>query len=332
MKKFPIIKNFKIFSLISLVMCSVGLISLLVLPFGLNFFNLAIDFAGGTEMEFHMHTAVTQSVQDEVSDLFTETTGMDCTVISSGNDGANVTIRSLSIDSEVRAEVISAMLEQFDLTDDDLYANEDVGQTVGDDLKKSAFSAAAAAIVLMLCYITYRFEWASGLAAVVCLMHDLLIMLSVYVILQIPLNQNFIAAALLILGYSINASIIVFDRVRENRKTSKSDYAFADVAETAVWQSMGRTVNTTITTMLTIGMIFILGVSSLRDFTTPLIIGIIAGAYSSIFLSCSLWNIFRTKFKKKASSKPAKKKAVIEEDPDFDPDFNPQDINDIIDS
>ena len=149
----------------------------------------------------------------------------------------------------------------------------------------------------MLLYITFRFELTSGLAAVVCLVHDLLIMLSVYVWLQIPLDTNFIAAALTILGYSINASIIVFDRVRENLRTARRE-PFEEVAERSIWQTMGRTINTTLTTLFTIGMVFILGVPSLKQFTLPLIVGILAGAWSSILLSASLWAFFRRKFRK----------------------------------
>lgn len=316
-KKFEIIKNFKIFGLISVVLCSVGLVSLLVLPFGMNFYNLAIDFAGGTEMEFHMGVEITQSIQDDVKDLFHEVTGMDATVISSGNDNENVTIRSLSIESEVRAQVIEAMNDTFGLTDDDLYGNEDVGQTVGDDLKQAAFASSIVAIILMLCYITYRFELTSGLAAVACLVHDLLVMLSIYVVLQLPLNQNFIAACLLILGYSINASIIVFDRVRENQRAAKGKVDFEECAESAIWASMGRTVNTTITTVLTVGMIYILGVSSLQEFTIPLLIGILSGAYSSIFLSCSIWGALRKRLGDKKFIQLPKREKMIRREVDI---------------
>ena len=123
-------------------------------------------------------------------------------------------------------------------------------------------------------------------------------MLSFYVIFQVQMDQNFIAAALTILGYSINASIIVFDRVRENLRVARKE-PFEDVAERSVWQTMGRTINTMVTTLLTVGMVFILGVPSLRNFTLPLIIGIVSGAYSSIFLSASLWGKFRKIFRRR---------------------------------
>ena len=297
--KFPVLKNFKIFGIISVLLCAVGLVGLLALPFGVNLFNLDIDFAGGTEMEFNMKQTVTQDIQNEVGALFAETTGQSASsVTSAGDNNQQVLIRSKSIDSETRSKVIEAMKSKYSLTDDDLYANEDVSASVGNDLKAAAFICAIVAIILMMIYITFRFELTSGMAAVCCLVHDLLIMLSCYIIFQLPLNTNFIAAALTILGYSINASIIVFDRIRENLRAARKE-PFEEIAERSVWQTMGRTINTTLTTLFTIGMIFILGVSSLKEFALPLIIGILAGAYSSIFLSAALWNFFRKVLRKK---------------------------------
>ena len=298
-QRFAILKNFKIFGGISALLVVTGLVALILLPFGKNLFNLSIDFAGGTEMEFNMHTEVTQDVQTEVSGLFKDATGVDASSVTSSGDGnEDVLIRSTSITSEQRAAVIDKMLSQYSLADTDILNNNDVSASVGSDLQRSAVVCAVLAIVLMMLYITFRFELTSGMAAVCCLMHDLLIMLSVYVWLQIPLDSNFIAAALTILGYSINASIIVFDRVRENLRTARRE-DFASVAERSVWQTMGRTINTTLTTLFTIGMVFILGVPSLKQFTLPLIVGILAGGWSSVLLSCSLWNVFRKKFRKK---------------------------------
>ena len=298
-QRFAILKNFKIFGGISTLLVVTGLVALILLPFGKNLFNLSIDFAGGTEMEFNMHTEVTQDVQTEVSGLFKDATGVDASSVTSSGDGnEDVLIRSTSITSEQRAAVIDKMLEKYSLADTDILNNNDVSASIGSDLQRSAVICSVLAIVLMMLYITFRFEMTSGMAAVCCLMHDLLIMLSVYVWLQIPLDSNFIAAALTILGYSINASIIVFDRVRENLRTARRE-DFASVAERSVWQTMGRTINTTLTTLFTIGMVFILGVPSLKQFTLPLIVGILAGGWSSVLLSCSLWNVFRKKFRKK---------------------------------
>ena len=297
--KFPIVKNFKIFGIISILLCATGLVALLGLPFGLNLFNFTIDFVGGTEMEFNMKQAVTADIESQVAGLFKEVAGVDGSVTAAGNSGEPVVIRSTSIDSETRAQVISKMNETFGLTDDDLYGNEDVSPTVGSDLQRAAIMAAAVAIALMLIYIAFRFELTSGLAAITCLVHDMLIMISVFVIFRLPVDGNFIAAVLTILGYSINASIIVFDRVRENLHNARRE-TFEEVAEKSIWQTLGRTINTTLTTMFAVGAIYLLGVDSLKDFTLPLLIGFVAGGYSSIFLASSLWGSYRKLLKRKA--------------------------------
>ena len=293
--KFAIIKNFKIFGIISILLCAVGIVSIVMLPFK-NLFNLTIDFAGGTQMEFNMGTTVTQEMKDEVSALFEQSAGVKPSSVVESN-GTHVVVRSTSIESEKRQAAISAILEKYSLSEDALYANDDVSPSVGQDLQKTAFLSAIVAALLMMIYISFRFELTSGLAAVTCLLHDLFVMLSVYVIFQIPMDGKFIAAALTILGYSINASIIVFDRVRENLRVSRKE-AFEDISERAVWQTMGRTINTSLTTLFTIGMICIL-VPSLRNFAIPLIIGIISGAWSSIFLASSLWGKYRKIFRRK---------------------------------
>ena len=298
-QRFAILKNFKIFGGISALLVVTGLVALILLPFDKNLFNLSIDFAGGTEMEFNMHTEVTQDVQTEVSGLFKDATGVDASSVTSSGDGnEDVLIRSTSITSEQRAAVIDKMLEKYSLADTDILNNNDVSASVGSDLQRSAVICSVLAIVLMMLYITFRFEMTSGMAAVCCLMHDLLIMLSVYVWLQIPLDSNFIAAALTILGYSINASIIVFDRVRENLRTARKE-PFEVIGEKSIWQTMGRTINTTLTTLFTIGMVYILGVPSLKQFTLPLIVGILAGGWSSVMLSTGLWGFFRKKFRRR---------------------------------
>ena len=298
-RKFQIVKNFKIFGIISVLLCATGLVALLGLPFGFNLFNFTIDFVGGTEMEFNMKQPVTADIESQVASIFQEVTGVSGSVTAAGNSGEQVVIRSTSIDSETRQKVITKMNETFSLTDDDLYGNEDVSPTVGSDLQRAAILAAAVAIVLMLIYIAFRFELTSGLAAITCLVHDMLIMISVFVIFRLPVDGNFIAAVLTILGYSINASIIVFDRVRENLHAARRE-TFEEVAEKSVWQTMGRTINTTLTTIFAVGTIYVLGVTSLKDFTLPLLIGFVAGAYSSIFLASSLWGKYRKLLRRKA--------------------------------
>lgn len=164
-----------------------------------------------------------------------------------------------------------------------------VSPEVSDSLKKTAVIATAVAILLMLVYIAIRFEGRAAIAAIICLAHDVIIMLLAYNLFGIPVSSTIIAAILTILGYSINATIVVFDRIRENRRNLSSSYTFEDAADSAIKATIWRSINTTLTTLFTIGAIYVMGVTSIKNFALPLIVGIIAGVYSSICLSGNIW-------------------------------------------
>lgn len=308
-KRFSIVKKFPIFAVISLILVLPGLVGLVTLPFGLNLFNMDVDFIGGTSMTFNLHQEVTSEISgDTIPALFEEATGIAASSVQkTGDNGEQVLIKSTKLDNTQQQAVVDAMQKEFSITDDDTESVADVNATIGQEMQAAAVKAAVLAVLLMLLYITFRFELTSGLAAITCLCHDLLIVLSAYVVFRIPFNTTFIAVALTILGYSINSSIIVFDRVRENRKFARREL-FEETVEKSLWQTVGRTINTSITTLLTVGMIFLFGVTSLRQFTMPMIIGIIAGAYSSLFLAGSLWAKYRG-FSRKNKREKAQMKA-----------------------
>lgn len=286
--RFDITKKFKIFGAISIIAVAAGLFALLAAPFGFNLFNFDIDFAGGTTMYYNMGKTVDADIIKGVDEIVKEVTGSKASSIQSAGDGTEIIIKTADIPTEQRELLKEKLTSTYTLADDALLNIENVSPAVGKDMQKSAVEASLIAMALMLIYITIRFDFKSGLSAVVCLMHDVLVMLSVYVIFQLPMNINFIAAALVIFGYSINASIITFDRVRENVKFAGRE-EFSSVVNRSIWQSMTRTMNTTLTTLVTIVLIFILGVPSLRNFSLPIIIGIVSGAYSSIFIAGPLW-------------------------------------------
>jgi len=144
------------------------------------------------------------------------------------------------------------------------------------------------AALLMLVYIAFRFEILFAVSAVACLLHDLLIVVAFYAFFRIPVNINFIAAILTVLGYSINATVVIFDRIRENVKTMKRESPDA-IADKSIWQTMGRSINTTLTTLIMVVLLLVLGVASIKLFALPLLVGMIAGTYSSIFLAGPIW-------------------------------------------
>ena len=300
MSKFHFIKNQKVTLCVVALVVLVGLVSFFV-----RGFNIDIDFSGGTEIKIDLGTEVTQQVCDDINDIIRNHELLGGDYVSSttqSTDNINMAIirtgtaalsneQTLALENALTAKYTSANANNVQITT--------IAPTIGDNLTKTAIIAVAVAIVLMLVYIWIRFEAKSGIAAVACLAHDLFVMFAVYSLFQIPVNSNIIAALLTILGYSINATIVVFDRIRENKAKAEAGTEFADVVNTGIHETFGRSVNTTITTLLTIGMIYILGVDAIQDFAFPLIIGILAGLFSSVFLSGMIWNALSKLGKKK---------------------------------
>ncbi len=173
-----------------------------------------------------------------------------------------------------------------------LSSMDDISPSSGRELARSALWMSLLACAAILLYVTFRFEFTSGCVAVLALAHDVLILLGIYSILQISVNINFIAAVLTVLGYSINNTIVIMDRIRENTRNSRKE-TYGEIANNSIWQTMTRSINTTITTLLTIGMVFIIGVASIKAFALPIIIGIVIGFFSSVFITGPLWATWR---------------------------------------
>lgn len=304
-EKLHIPNKLPIFGTIGILFALVGLVSMILLPFGVNLFNYDIDFVGGTMMNIEMHQQLDKAALDEIAEVVKGVTGESVSSIQKSGDGATqAIIKTKTLDTETRDAVFQAIKDKYNLNDgsaegtaSDLLAVDNVDPVMSNDLRNAAVTAAFVAILLMLLYITVRFDFRSGIAAVIALLHDVLVMLSAYVLLQIPINMTFIAAILTILGYSINATIVIFDRIRENRKLLRKN-SFNDVVNASIWQSITRSINTTLTTLFTILMVLVLGVPSLQNFALPLVVGIVAGLYSSVFLSGSLWAKMYRKGKK----------------------------------
>jgi preprotein translocase SecF subunit len=292
-KNFSFVGKFKIFATISIILCTIGLAGVILTFFGVPAFNFDIDFAGGVTMEFELGTEVTRQVQDDIAKIFKDVAGVSANVTTSGNSGTSVLVKTVEIESETREELFDKIAEKFGEDKVELLSSEYVSASVGNDLKRSALLSTLIACALILVYITIRFEFRSGIAAIICLLHDVLIMLAFLIISRLPVNMTFIAAALTIVGYSINATIVVFDRIRENRKLQRGRGDFAACVDESIWQSMRRSIGTTITTLLPVILIIIFGVTSVRIFALPLMVGIIAGGYSSTCIAGPLWNKFK---------------------------------------
>lgn len=296
-RSFSFTKHFKILAIISALLVVTGLVGLILAPFGVNLFNFDVDFTGGTSCNYNLHIDVNRDTTDRIEEIVKEVTGVSSASVVTSNNGEGVLIKTTELDSDTREALTAAICEEYNVDAATDAVINSVSPSVGADLKKSAVIASVLAIALILVYIAIRFEFRSGLAAICCLVHDLLVILSMYIIFQIPFNTNFIAAALTILGYSINATIVVFDRVRENKRLGQED-TFAETVDKSIWDTFTRSLNTTITTLLVMVMLLIFGVDSIKNFALPLCIGIISGCYSSVCIAGPLWNLFRGKKQK----------------------------------
>lgn len=273
-------------------------ISAIIIIIGLGFWifeglNYGIDFKGGTIVDVKIGKQF--NIEDVRQIAAKYDPKADAREIT---EGFEAEISSNSLNDTQISQLFNELKTKYSLNQSALVSTNRIGPSVGKELRQKALLSAAVATLGILIYTTLRFELKSGIAAIIALIHDLLVMVTVYAVLQIPVNSSFIAAMLTILGYSINDTIVVFDRIRENRKMGKIK-DFTEIADVSITQTMSRSINTVLTTLFTITAVYIFGVSSIKDFALPLIVGIISGCYSSIFIASPIWVLWENKEKKK---------------------------------
>lgn len=312
LKNYDFIKNRKIaFSILAAVII-IGIASFFIRGFIIDY-----DFSGGSELQVYLGTEVTDEICDKINDVIANSIGREyvSSTYPSTADNNIAIIRTgtnpLTLDQQTTLK--NALKEAFpEINLDDLQFNV-ISPIIGEDLKQTAIISVLVSLVFIVIYIWVRFELLSGIACFLCMLHDLFVMIVFYSLLQIPINSNIIATLLTIVGYSLNATIIVFDRVRENRKMYGDAMNFADTVNLSIHQTLTRSISTTTTTLITAVAVYIFGVESIRNFALPLIIGIVAGLFSSIFLAGVFWvegtKIFKVKEKSEKTAKTAKSKA-----------------------
>lgn len=272
-----------------IISCCIIVVALVLHIAGLGI-NMGIDFAGGMSMQYDMHTRVTQTdVETVLSDM--GITGSAVTVQGADHNEVNIRIPSVGDDQvqTIQSTFLTKIQEKYPETTASGEVSY-VGPVAGRTLLTNAFWSVVIAAALMLVYIAIRFDLNSGMAAVFGLLHDVLMMLAFMVLLRsiIQMNSTFIAAMLTIVGYSINNTIVIFDRIRENARKAPST-AKVEVVNRSVRECLGRTINTTLTTLVTIVMLYILGVDSIREFALPIIVGILSGVYSANMINGYVW-------------------------------------------
>ncbi len=298
------VKNFKICGVASLIVIIAGLAFL-----GVNHsrigksLNYSLEFTGGTSTtatfaDDDVYTL--ERAESEVAPAIAKAVGIDAGTIQiqtvEGNN--QVIFKTAELTEEQSAQVDDLLKSQFKATEVD---NQSISSTISGEMKKDAIVAIAVSSVLMLLYIAFRFSDVKfGISAVLALVHDVLVVFAAYSIGTLSVGNTFIACMLTIVGYSINATIIIFDRIRENMRTQDSKESLEALVNKSIGQTFTRTIYTSLTTFIMVFVLFVMGVTSLKEFTFTLMLGIVCGAYSSVCITGPLWYTMKKHTKKKA--------------------------------
>ena len=290
-KVFPFVQKAKIFYIISAVVIIAGFVGM-----GLNHskgsgaMNYSLDFTGGTSMNvtFNEMIDVTGSGGAELLKNITDTIGTGDVQLQNVKETNDIVIKTPVLDKDQRSALKDALTEKYGV-DEKMITEQSISAVVSDEMQKDAVLAVVIAGICMLIYIWFRFKDVKfGTSAVLALLHDVLCVLTVYALVRIPVGNTFIACMLTIVGYSINATIVIFDRIRENRQVMYRE-SLDEIVNASISQTLSRSINTSVTTFIAVFVLWILGVASIREFALPLMEGIIFGAYSSIFITGTLW-------------------------------------------
>ena len=258
--------------------------------------NYSLEFKGGTATTVTFSQAMTlEQANADVAPLIEEIAG-SAVQIQTVQDSNEVIFKTSSLDVEQREALNEMFVDKFGV-DEKLITSETISSVISSEMKSDTVIAVVVAIIFMLLYIRIRFkDLRFGLSSIIALLHDVLVVLAFYAVARVSVSNTFVACMLTIVGYSINATIVIFDRIRENMATMSHKDDLKDVVDKSITQTMSRSIFTSLTTFIMVAVLYVLGVTSIRDFALPLMVGIVCGAYSSICLAGSLWYVFRQKF------------------------------------
>ncbi len=263
--------------------------------------NYSLDFKGGTSTNVTFNEDYTiEEIDEKIVPIVEETVG-DKNVQTQKVKGTNqVIIKTKALDLDGREALNKALVNNFGV-DDSLITAENISSTVSSEMRQDAIIAVIIATICMLIYIWFRFnDFRFATSAVIALIHDVLVVLTFYAIARVSVGNTFIACMLTIVGYSINATIVIFDRIREEMKLKRRNEDLADVVNKSITYTLTRSIYTSFTTIVMVAILYILGVSSIKEFASPLMVGFIGGAYSSVCITGALWYVMKKHSKKKA--------------------------------
>lgn len=275
--------------------------------------NYSLEFVGGTSTTVTFDTDYTiEEIDEEIVPYIEEVTGDSNVQTQKVADSTDVIFKTRTLSLEEREAFAQTLEENFNVAEEDISESQNISSTISSEMRSDAIWAVVIATICMLIYIWFRFkDIRFGSAAVICLVHDVLIVFAFYALSRTSVGSTFIACMLTLVGYSINATIVIFDRVRENlsMQTGNQPADLKYVVNESITQTLSRSVNTSLTTFIMVFMIFILGVSSIREFAGPLMVGIICDGYSSVCLAGPIWYMFKKKQQSKAEAQEAAKAA-----------------------
>ncbi len=258
--------------------------------------NFSLDFKGGTATAVTFDKAMT--LEEVTSDVvpFVEDITKSAVQIQTVQNSNEIIFKSTSLNMEQRDALDQMFMEKFNVPQS-MITSETISSTISNEMKSDTLIAVAVSIICMLIYIRIRFsDIRFGISSVVALMHDVLIVLAFYAVARVSVSNTFIACMLTIVGYSINATIVIFDRVRENMAEMTRKETLKDVVNKSITQTLSRSIFTSLTTFIMVAALYVLGVTSIREFALPLMVGILCGTYSSICIAGGLWYVLREKF------------------------------------
>ena len=264
--------------------------------------NFSMEFKGGTATTVAFDKDYTiEEIDDQIVPQVEKVTGDANVQTQKVADSNSVIIKTKTLDLDEREQLAKAMEDNFGVQESDI-TSTNISSTISSEMRSDAIVAVIIATICMLIYIWFRFKdirFASS--AVIALIHDVLVVLAFYALSQTSVGSTFIACMLTLVGYSINATIVIFDRIRENLALANSqrNTDLKEVVNKSITQTLSRSINTSLTTFIMVFMLFILGVSSIREFAGPLMVGVICGGYSSVCITGALWYVFKTRFSKK---------------------------------
>ena len=296
-KAINFIKYRFVYFAISLVVIGAGIIGMIAYhATSGKALNYSLEFVGGTSTTADFGKAYTiDEIESDIIPEISKITGDSAIQATTVDNSTNIVIKTRTLSLDERQEMESVLADKFDV-DKSTITSQSISSTVSSEMKRDAVMAVIVACIFMRRYIWFRFKdirFASS--AIIALVHDVLVVLTAYALIRISVGGTFIACMLTIVGYSVNDTIVIFDRIRENLHGAKklTPESLTEIANTSLTQTMARSINTSITTLITVIVLYILGVASIREFALPLMIGLISGAYSSIFIATELWYIMK---------------------------------------